>query len=161
MAIVYVLLGSNTGDKEDNLKKAGSMISRRVGDLKALSAIYETEPWGFTENTENFYNQAIKINTPLEPEELIHSLLGIEAQLGRKREKEGYHDRIIDIDILFYDDRIIQTDILTVPHPRMHARRFSLKVLNEIAGSFIHPVFKKEIRTLLKECKDNKKVRRL
>ena len=133
MHTVYLSLGSNLGDKEQNLASAVSEIARRIGDITAQSAFLETEPWGFdSENT--FLNAAVCVETELSPYELLHTTQQIERDLGRKQksEKGQYHDRIIDIDILLYDDLHIQTPELTIPHPLMQQRDFVLIPLKEI-----------------------------
>lgn len=133
MHTVYLSLGSNLGDKEQNLTSAVSEIARRIGDITAQSAFLETEPWGFdSENT--FLNAAVRVETELSPYELLHATQHIERDLGRThKSKHGrYHDRIIDIDILLYDDLHIQTPELTIPHPLMQQRDFVLIPLKEI-----------------------------
>ena len=159
MSFVYLLSGSNLGNRKENLTRARVMIEQRIGDIRDLSSIYETEPWGFAEKTNSFYNQAMKVSTSLSPFELLDELLAIENEMGRLRNKKEYEARAIDIDILFYDERIINTDRLIIPHPGIHVRRFTLEILLEIAPECVHPVFKKDIKTLLNECKDDKKVR--
>ena len=133
MHTVYLSLGSNLGDKEQNLASAVSEIARRIGDITAQSAFLETEPWGFdSENT--FLNAAVRVETELSPYELLHATQQIERDLGRthKSQHGQYHDRIIDIDILLYDDLHIQTPELTIPHPLMQQRDFVLIPLKEI-----------------------------
>lgn len=133
MHTVYLSLGSNLGDKEQNLASAISEIARRIGDITAQSAFLETEPWGFdSDNT--FLNAAVCVETQLSPYELLHTTQQIERDLGRKQKSERgvYHDRIIDIDILLYDDLHIQTPELTIPHPLMQQRDFVLIPLKEI-----------------------------
>ena len=129
------------------------MIGRSVGTITQISSVYETPSWGFTSN--EFLNVCIEITTTLVPEDLLTSLLSIESKLGRQRSSPGeYKDRTIDIDILYYDDLILQTDSLQLPHPKMHTRRFVLKPLADIAPQFYHPVLKKDTRNLLQECND-------
>ena len=133
MHTVYLSLGSNLGDKEQNLASAISEIARRIGDITAQSALLETEPWGFdSENT--FLNAAVRVETELSPLDLLHATQQIEQDLGRthKSQHGQYHDRIIDIDILLYDDLHIQTPELTIPHPLMQQRDFVLIPLKEI-----------------------------
>ncbi len=158
MSFVYLLLGSNLGDRKENLSNARLLIEKRAGEIRLLSFVYETEAWGFTEKTENFFNQTMQISTSLSPLNLLDELLSIEKELGRERKTSGFESRNIDIDILFYDDQIINTERLTLPHPRLHLRRFTLEILCEIAPALVHPIFKKDIKTLLKECADDKKV---
>ena len=122
-----------------------------MGDVLALSGFYETEPWGFqSENT--FLNAALRLETSLSPLELLKATQQIEVEMGRTQKSNGtYHDRIIDIDILLYDDLILQTPELTLPHPLMQDRRFVMEPLLEIAPSVVHPVFKKTVVSLMRE----------
>ena len=149
MSSVYLGLGSNQGGKLENIKKAVTLISERVGDILALSGFYKTQPWGYT-SSEIYLNAAVWINTMLNPESLLSVTQDIEREVGRKEKTttDGYHDRIIDIDILLYNDLIIQTECLTIPHPLMHQRLFVLQPLSEIAPDFVHPVFGKTIAEL-------------
>ena len=129
----YLSLGTNLGDKEQNLLSAISEIERRIGPVRAQSAFLATEPWGFdSQNT--FLNAAIRIETMFSPLELLDETQQIERDLGRKHKSVNgqYHDRIIDIDILLYDDLHISTPRLTIPHPHMHERDFVLIPLKEI-----------------------------
>ncbi len=160
MVEVYLLLGGNLGDKQTIFLQTRNLLATEIGEIKLLSAIYETEPWGFqSENV--FWNQVIKINTPLIPEEILAKAQQIEQKLGRIRKMNQYDSRIIDIDILFCDNQIIQQQNLIIPHPRIQERKFVLVPLNEIASDFIHPVFEKSIRQLLDECTDPLKVEKV
>ncbi len=152
----YLLLGSNLGDREKFLEEAILLLSEKAGKIISWSSVYETEPWGF-ETQNSFLNRVILVQTDLMPEELLHVILEIERVMGRKRVKEGYDSRIIDIDILFYDDLISHTDDLTIPHPRMHLRRFTLIPMEEIAPDFMHPLLRKTMSELLKDCEDQGK----
>jgi 2-amino-4-hydroxy-6-hydroxymethyldihydropteridine diphosphokinase len=136
------------------------MLSQQVGTITNQSAIYETEPWGF-ESTDIFWNQAIEISTDLSPEEVLQQTQQIEQALGRIRKANQYNSRTIDIDILFYDDQIIQTKNLVVPHPRIQERKFALAPLSEINPELIHPIFLKNIQQLLEECTDPLKVEKV
>jgi 2-amino-4-hydroxy-6-hydroxymethyldihydropteridine diphosphokinase len=150
--IAYILIGSNLGDRHQSIKKATELILLEGNHFIDASMIYETEPWGPVEQP-SFLNQVIKIRTQMKPEQLMHSLLQIEIKMGRIRnEKMGA--RMIDLDILFYDDINHKSDTVTIPHPLLHERRFVLTPLNEIATSFVHPVLKESINTLLHQCKD-------
>ena len=124
MAIAYLALGTNIGNRRRNMITAAALLAERVGDVLALSGFYETEPWGFqSENT--FLNAALRLETSLSPLELLKATQQIEVEMGRTQKSNGtYHDRIIDIDILLYDDLILQTPELTLPHPLMQDRRF-------------------------------------
>jgi len=129
----YLSLGTNLGDKENNLLSAISEIERRIGPVRAQSAFLATEPWGFdSQNT--FLNAAIRIETKFSPLKLLDETQQIERDLGRKHKSVNgqYHDRIIDIDILLYDDLHISTPRLTIPHPHMHERDFVIIPLKEI-----------------------------
>ena len=151
MAIAYLALGTNIGNRRRNMITAAALLAERVGDVLALSGFYETEPWGFqSENT--FLNAALRLETSLSPLELLKATQQIEEEMGRTQKSNGtYHDRIIDIDILLYDDLILQTPELTLPHPLMQDRRFVMEPLLEIAPSVVHPVFKKTIVSLIRE----------
>ncbi len=148
MSIVYVSLGSNLGNREANLQKAINSITQRIGIVQQKSSIYETEPWGFN-SFNNFLNLVIEIRTELNAEKVLVKLLEIEQDMGRKRDHEGYQDRIIDLDILLFDDIILKNKELEIPHPRLHQRLFTLEPLAEIAPDIFHPRFKTSIKTLL------------
>lgn len=145
MAIAYLGLGTNIGNKRRNMITAAALLAERVGDVLALSGFYETEPWGF--ESENFFlNAAVKLKTSFSPLELLQITQQIEKELGRAEKSNGvYHDRIIDIDILLYDDEVLQTPELTLPHPLMHERKFVMDPLVEIAPFVVHPVLKERI----------------
>ena len=133
MHTVYLSLGTNLGDKEKNLLSAIAEIDRRIGPVQAQSAFIVTEPWGF-ESKNSFLNAAVKVATELAPEDLLLHTQQIERDLGRKQKSINgqYHDRIIDIDILLYDDLHISTPTLTIPHPHMNERDFVLIPLKQI-----------------------------
>lgn len=151
MAIVYLGLGTNIGNKRKNMITAASLLARRAGDVLALSSFYETEPWGF-ESSNKFLNAAIKIRTSLSPIELLHLTQEFEKELGRTEKSEGtYHDRVIDIDLLMYDGLVLQSEELVLPHPLMHKRKFVMEPLSEIAPFVTHPVLKKRIIELNEE----------
>ena len=143
--IVYLALGSNLGDRQENLQQAIAALSPQM-DVKAKSPIYETPPWGI-EDQPKFFNQVIKADTYLQPEPLLKHLKRLEVALGRKPNVRN-GPRLIDIDILFYDHLVLNTPLLTVPHPRMHERGFVLLPLMDIAPELIHPVLKKSVREL-------------
>ena len=145
MAIAYLGLGTNIGNKRRNMITAAALLAERVGDILALSGFYETEPWGF--ESENFFlNAAVKLKTSFPPLELLQITQQIEKELGRAEKSNGvYHDRIIDIDILLYDDEVLQIPGLTLPHPLMHERKFVMDPLSEIAPFVVHPVLKERI----------------
>jgi 2-amino-4-hydroxy-6-hydroxymethyldihydropteridine diphosphokinase len=155
--ILFLLLGSNLGDKKKQLNKAQDLIREMIGPVTRHSSIYETEPCGFSsENT--FLNRALKVSTFFSPEKVMMNIHEIEKTFGRERNQEPYSSRTMDIDILFYDDLILISDTLKIPHPRLHDRKFVLVPLNEIAPRLIHPISGKTIKELLADCKDTKKV---
>lgn len=152
--LVYLSLGTNLGNKEENLRTAMTLIEEQVGTITSQSALYASAPWGFdSENT--FLNNAISVETSLTPEELLSTTQRIEHTLGRTHKSvDGqYSDRLIDIDILLYDDVVMHTPSLTLPHPLMHRRLFVLEPLSEIAPTMIHSLLQKEITTLCNELK--------
>lgn len=153
MANVYLSLGSNQGDRLDLLCKATRCIAELIGKVKSFSPVIESEPWGFDAET-NFFNLIVLVRTELDPLQVLESVLKIEKSLGRKRLNNTYSSRTIDIDILFYNQSIIKVNELTVPHPRLHMRKFVLEPLAMIAPDFVHPVLKKPISSLLSELKD-------
>ena len=138
----YILFGSNQGDKEALLEQACTLINDRCGLLVERSSAYTTEPWGF-EAEEWFLNELLVVETEMEPDELMDALLEIEKELGRVRDpkQKGYTSRTVDLDILYYGDKVINTEKVTVPHPRLHLREFALLPLCEIIPDFLHPVF--------------------
>ena len=152
---VYIILGSNIGDKKNYIDNACIEISDSIGNIETYSSYYQTSPWGFESNDE-FLNRVICVNSKLYPNEIMSLLLEIENRLGRVRHSigKGYQSRTIDLDILLIDDLIINNESLIVPHPRMTERRFVLVPLSEIAGDFIHPQTRRSINHLLNICKD-------
>ena len=158
----YILFGSNMGDKDAIFAQACLFINNRCGDVVEVSSAYESEPWGF-EAEEWFLNRVIVVDTELTPEELLMQLLDIERELGRIRHPEtpGYASRTADLDILYYGDRVIHTDRLTVPHPRLHLRRFALAPMCEVEPELVHPVFGVTQEELLQRCPDDGVVKKL
>lgn len=155
MAIVYLSLGSNLGDRVGYLQQATSLLSAMPEiNIVTTSSFYESEPWQM--NSENwFVNAIIQISTTFSPEELLRECQRIENQLGRKREQNsGYSDRTIDIDILFYENKIINTDTLTIPHRFFHRRAFLMVPMLEIAEDFVHPLFNKTVENLYDELEN-------
>ncbi len=155
----YLLIGGNIGDRNKNLKEAIDFIAHDCGSVIKSSSIYETAAWGKTDQPD-FLNQCLLIHTSFAATDLMERILAIEEKMGRKR-KEKNDPRIIDIDILFFNDEVLQTGFLTLPHPQLQNRRFVLVPLKEIAPKLVHPILKKTITTLLKECPDKLEVRRV
>lgn len=154
MAIVYLGLGTNIGNRRGNLVKAAALLAERVGDILALSGSMETEPWGF-ESENLFLNAAIKMETPLTPDELLPATQAIEREMGREKKSDGsYHDRVIDIDILLYDNRVIEQPGLIVPHPLMQERLFVMAPLAEIAPFERHPLLGQTFMELADSLRD-------
>jgi 2-amino-4-hydroxy-6-hydroxymethyldihydropteridine diphosphokinase len=151
MARIVLGLGTNLGDKEANLLQAIEHIERQIGPLQARSVFFASEPWGFqSENA--FLNACVRLETSLSPLGCLKALKSIERALGRPERVSGeYKDRIIDLDLLFYDDLILDEPELVLPHPYLHLRRFVLEPLAEIAPDWMHPVFKKSVIELLEE----------
>lgn len=156
---IYLLLGSNTGDRNRYLQEARRILSLNDLSIVEKSSLYLSPPWGKTDQP-YFLNQVLNVSTQLEPELLMAACLRTENELGRKR-LEKYGPRTIDIDLLYYHGRVCATELLTLPHPRIHARRFVLVPLTEIAPDFVHPVLKKTQTELLRECPDPLPVRKL
>jgi 2-amino-4-hydroxy-6-hydroxymethyldihydropteridine diphosphokinase len=144
----YLSLGSNQGDRNRNLLTAIALIADKIGIFSAVSLVYETEPWGF-ESKNKFLNSVVSVETTYSPLELLSITQEIERDMGRnKKDSLVYQDRIIDIDILFYDDWIFKSESLELPHPLLHLRQFVLMPLNEIKPNFVHPVLNKKIKDL-------------
>jgi len=157
MKIAYLGLGSNLGDRIGFLKEATRMIGESAGKIIAVSSVYETEPVE-VEKGGDFLNMVVCVGTYLSPSGLLGRILMIESKLGRIRCETRYSSRTIDIDILFYNNEIIENDSLSIPHPRLHLRKFVLIPINELATGLVHPVLGKSIKELLDECPDTSKV---
>jgi len=159
MSTAYLLIGGNLGNRKENLLTAISLINEQCGSLTKSSSIYETEAWGKTDQP-SFLNQALEISTSLNARQLMRKILKIEKEMGRIRE-EKLGPRIIDVDILLFDNEIHDLRFLKIPHPEMQNRRFVLVPIAEIDPTLQHPILKKTIAELLEECPDNLEVRKI
>jgi len=159
MNITYLLIGGNLGNRQENLATARFLIGKHCGQITRESSVYETAPWGKFDQP-GFLNQALEVNTELNARQLIRRILKVEKIMGRIR-KEKLGPRIIDIDILLFNDEIQDIPFLKLPHPEMQHRRFVLIPLSEIAAEIIHPVLKKNISQLLHECPDELEVKKI
>jgi 2-amino-4-hydroxy-6-hydroxymethyldihydropteridine diphosphokinase len=159
MYITYLLLGSNLGNRKKYIASAISEIEAKLGSVSQRSSLYQTASWG-KHNQPDFLNQVIELKTSLKPKELLSGILSIETGLGRKR-IEKWGSRTIDIDILLYEDQIVNEPELNIPHPYLALRRFCLMPLCEIAPELPHPLLKKSIQELLLELSDDLFVKRL
>ena len=160
MNTAYLILGGNIGEKLRNMQLAIQLINNRTGVIAKRSDIFVTAAWGNNKQPD-FINQAVCIDTALSAEELLNELLRIEEELGRKRTDEKWGARTMDIDILFYNNEIINRPHLKIPHPFIQERRFVLVPMMQIAKEFIHPVLNKSIEQLLNECTDSLEVTKL
>lgn len=149
MSSLYLGLGSNLGDKKKNITSATMIIASLLGDVRLLSSLYETEPWGFV-SEHLFMNAAIMVETTIDPQKCLEMVKAIEREMGRSyKVKNGYEDRVIDIDILLYDDLVLSTPNLTIPHPLIPQRDFVLMPMAEIAPDLVHPTEKCSFSELL------------
>jgi 2-amino-4-hydroxy-6-hydroxymethyldihydropteridine diphosphokinase len=147
--LVYLAFGSNVGNRAANLKAAMAALPPQM-EVKARSRVYETPPWGYA-NQEKFLNQVLQVQTYLKPEQLLKHLKRLEVALGREASFQN-GPRLIDIDILFYDDLVFESPIVTIPHPRLHERGFVLMPLMDLAPDLVHPLKKQSIRELIAFC---------
>lgn len=154
----YLLTGSNLGDRKKNLESAMQLIAESCGEVTKTSSLYETAAWGKTDQP-SFLNQVLEVTTLLSAEQLMKQILRIEEKMGRTR-NEKYGPRLIDIDILLFNNDQYDLDFLKIPHPEMQNRKFALTPLAEIAPDVIHPVLKKNIRQLLKSSSDQLEVKK-
>ncbi len=164
MARVVLITGGNSGDRHHLLREAQRLIEARIGNVVAASQHYESAPWGF-EAEHSFLNQVLEVESVLEPEALLEAIHEVEQLLGRDREAESeeklargqrYASRTMDVDILFYDDRIIQSERLTIPHPHIEEREFVLRPLNELMPDRRHPLTGKRVDEMLNQLKNKK-----
>ena len=159
---VFLALGSNLGNRVENLQLAVENIVEQIGTIQSIAPLYETEPWGF--DSDNwFVNTVIELETVLNPLDLLNKCMHIETKHGRKRAKAalGYSSRVIDIDILFYDNQIINLPELIIPHKHLQNRKFVLVPLNDVAPDFMHPLIKQPVKVLLENCIDKIKLVRI
>lgn len=154
MHTVYLGIGSNLGSREENCNNAIKLLSEQNVKITSQSSMIETKPWG-VEDQPDFINMAIEAETSLEPDQFLALLKTIEERMGRQPAGK-WGPRIIDLDILLYDDLVLETDDFVIPHPEMGKREFVLRPLAEIAPDLVHPVLKKSIRELLDKIMDNK-----
>ena len=159
MNSAYLLIGGNLGNRIENLTKAISAIEKDIGKIIKVSAIYQTASWGITDQPD-FLNQVLLVTTKFSAAETMQIILSVENKMGRIRTLKNA-SRIIDIDILFFNDEIINSRLLTIPHPEIQNRKFVLIPLNEIAPQLLHPVFKQSIQNLLSTSKDKLEVKPL
>lgn len=152
MNLAYLLTGGNLGDRVANLATAADKIGQGVGAILQRSSLYQTEAWGMA-GQPDFLNQVLLVATPLGPQGLLQAVLQVENEMGRQRQ-EKYGPRVIDIDLLFYNQLIIDQPNLKVPHPHLHERRFTLIPLAEIAPGYRHPVLQQTIARLWAQCPD-------
>ena len=159
MSHAVLLTGSNAPDRDDVLRRTAEILARRIGVVECASQIYGSEPWGFHAE-EMFSNQALVLQTTLTPFEVLDEALATEQEVGRNREKEmhekaltgeRYASRRVDVDVMFYDDEVIDTPRLRLPHPLLHLREFALQPLCEIMGDYRHPVLGKSLNTIYQE----------
>ena len=149
---VYLLLGANVGDRQAQLSTAAAKIERAVGKITDRSRLYETQAWGM-ENQPNFINQALAVQTAFSPQEVLTKILNIETEMGRVR-TEKWAARTIDIDILLYENAVVNEPNLTIPHPHLTERNFALVPLMDVAGEVEHPILKKTIEDIYFDCTD-------
>lgn len=159
MNTIYLLTGSNMGNRLAALEQSARLIGQQAGSIRRASAIYETAAWGVEEQA-TFFNQVLELETSLKPKALLIVLQSIEIAVGRQ-ERAKWTARVIDIDILFYDREIIDTPTLKVPHPYLHLRRFTLVPLAELIPDFVHPLIQLSVQELLDNCEDPLEVKRL
>jgi 2-amino-4-hydroxy-6-hydroxymethyldihydropteridine diphosphokinase len=160
MSKLYLGLGSNSGEREKYLTSAISLINKHIGKVIVLSPVYESVAWGF-KSEHMFLNQVVLVDTALKVFPIMNHIAVIEKELGRIKPPGSYADRTIDIDILFFEDKVLNTENVIIPHPLLQERRFVLRPLVDIAPDLFHPVIKKSVRLMLDECLDQSKVTRL
>jgi len=154
---VFLCIGGNLGDRMDNLEETRTFIEFNMGDLIVVSPVYESEAWEM-KNAPAFLNQVVLIQTELSPNELLVEIAELEAFYGRKRSSGMYVSREMDVDVLFFDELVLDEEKIQIPHPRMHLRKFVLLPLSQIAPEFVHPGLGKTIIALLADCPDQTSV---
>ncbi len=157
---IFLGLGGNLGNKQQNFEKVKLYIEKEIGEIVDQSSVYETPPWGFLAE-EDFWNQVLFVITEHQPEELIAKIQKIENLFGRNRDTGYYVSREMDVDVLYFDDLSFTSDNLIIPHPKIEQRLFVLVPLNEIAPAFKHPVLEMTNRQLLEKCKDESSIKRI
>ena len=153
MSKIYLSIGSNKGNRYSQIKEALKLIREDLGEIISISKIYETKSWGF--ESEKFLNLCIAIKSELSPDKLLFSINNIEEKIGRKRDSEIMKSREMDIDIIFYSNKIVNQTELIIPHPRLELRNFVLVPLSEIASDFVHPILLKSVKELLEYSNDD------
>ena len=160
MSKIFLLFGGNLENPINTIQLATFSLEKAIGSIIKKSSFYESEPWGF-EHKNNFINQITIFETKLKPEKILDIILKTEEKFGRKRDYNGYAARTIDIDILFYDDLIVETKKLQIPHPRINERKFVLEPLFEIEPDLLHPKEQKTIRELFEKCEDSSMLKKM
>lgn len=157
---VFLGLGGNLGNKQQNFEKVKLYIKKEIGEIVEQSSVYETPPWGFLAK-EDFWNQVLLVKTKHQPDELLATIQKIENLFGRNRDAGYYVSREMDVDVLYFDDLSFTSDNLIIPHPKIEHRLFVLVPLNEIAPAYKHPVLEMTNRQLLEKCKDESSIKRI
>jgi 2-amino-4-hydroxy-6-hydroxymethyldihydropteridine diphosphokinase len=157
---IYLGIGGNLGDREANLEETRMFIEFNFGDIVQASSIYETAPWQM-DDAPSFLNQVLLVSTELKPQDVVTEIQELAIFYGKApSSREHYQNREMDVDLLFYDDLIMEEEALTIPHPRLHLRKFVLIPLHEIAPDLVHPIFKESVSALLQRCTDESLVRK-
>ncbi len=159
MAVMFLSVGSNSGNRSAFLQQAVNRIEQEIGRIMGRSHVYETQSWGY--EGQNFLNMVVKVETDETPHKIIDGIHAIELAMGRIRVSGQYINRTIDLDILFYDNEIVSDEDLSIPHPRLHERLFVLEPMMDIDPEFRHPVLNKTIRQLKEECRDEGWIRKV
>lgn len=158
MKKTFLSIGTNLGNRELNIKNAIIFLQEEVGKFVATSATYETEPWGF-EAENNFYNLVVLFETDLLPRELLNAVKRIEQKMGRVKTRQGYQSRIIDIDIIFYENQFYHDKNLSIPHKHTHMRNFVLMPLADLAPNYVHPLLQLSVSQMLQNCDDQTSIK--